>query len=99
MGDSLGEGTSLGGEQDDGLFCRVAGVLRRDAEGLEAVVDRPGFEHHAFAAAKGAVVDSAVPVVGEGAEVVGADIDEIGGDGALENAVIERAGKKTRERL
>ena len=32
-----------------------------------------GFEDHAFAAAEGAVVDGAVTVVGEGAEIVDAD--------------------------
>jgi nickel-dependent lactate racemase len=48
------------------------GAMPRDSR---AVVDGLGLEDHALAAAEGAVVDGAVTVVGEGAEVVGADLD------------------------
>ena len=98
MGDGLGEGPTLGGEQDDGFAGGVAGGFFGDAEGFEAVPDGLGLEDHAFAAAEGAVVYGAVAVVREGAEVVGVDLDEAGGDGAAEDAVGRRGRRRSRGR-
>ena len=99
-GGGLGEALALGGEEEDGLpgvgvggRVGVGGALGFGGEGerLEAVVDGLGFEDHAFAAAEGAVVDGAVAVVCEGAEVVGVDAGEAGAEGSLEDAVTEDA--------
>ena len=68
-----------------------------DADGFEGFGEGLGFEDHAFASAKGTVVDGAVTVVGEVAEVVGADFYEAGGDGALDDSVLEDAGEEAGE--
>ena len=52
--------------------------LGGDAEGFDGFEDGLGLEDHAFAAAEGAVVDGAMAVVGEGAQVVGGDGDLAG---------------------
>ena len=73
-GDGLGEGATLRGEQDDAGFLLGgvggAGLARCEAERGEGFRKRLGFEDHAFSAAEGTVVDGAVTVVGEGAEIV-----------------------------
>ena len=97
VGDGLGVGAALGGEQDDGFAGRIAGRLRREVEGVEAVEDWPGFEDHAFATAKGPVVDSLMAVVGEGAEVVQVDARGAGGEGAGEDAVIKESCEEAGE--
>jgi hypothetical protein len=97
-GDGLREALALRGEQDDGLpgrggFGRVYGAIGfwGDAEGLEALEDGLRLEDHAFAAAEGAVVDGAMAIMGEGAEVVSMGLCLTLAECALENAVVEGA--------
>ncbi len=94
VGDGLGEGLALGGEEDDGLAGEVAGGFGGEVEGVEGVEDGLGLEDHAFSTAEGAIVDGAVTVVGEGTEVVGGDVDLSGSDGAAEDSVLERGGEE-----
>jgi len=93
-GGRLGEALALGGEEDDGFVGGVAGFFGGDGEGFEAVEDGLGLEDHALAAAEGTVVDGAVAVVGEGAEVVGVGLCDAGAKGAGDDAVGERAGEE-----
>jgi hypothetical protein len=67
------------------------------AERLDALEDGLGLEDHAFAAAERAVVDGAMAVVGEVAQVVGGDLDCAGGDGPAEDSVVERAREEAGE--
>jgi hypothetical protein len=94
-GDGLGEALALRGEQDDGLAgCGGVGEaigFGGDAERLEALEDGLGLEDHAFAAAEGAVVDGAMAIMGEGAEVVGVGLCLTLAECTLEDAVIEGA--------
>ncbi len=91
-GDGLREGFSLRGEQDNGLFGGIAGGFRGYGDGVEAFEDGLGFEDHAFAAAEGPVVDRAVAVMRECAEVVRVNAGALGAKGAFEDAVAEDAG-------
>jgi hypothetical protein len=93
----LGEALALGGEQDDGLFGGVAGGFRGDVQRFEALEDGLGLQDHALAAAKGAVIDGAMTVVGEGAEVVGVDLSDALAEGARDDTVAERASEELRE--
>jgi hypothetical protein len=97
-GDGLGERTALRGEEDDGLAGGGAEGetlgLGREMEGFDAVEDGLGLEDHALPAAEGTVVDGAVAVVGEGAEILRVDLHETGTDGTGDDAVIERAGEE-----
>jgi hypothetical protein len=90
-GVGLGELAALGREQDD-AGGGGAGGSGGDGEGFEALEDGLGLEDHAFAAAEGAVVDGAVTVVGEAAEVVDIDLGDAGAEGARDDAVAQDAG-------
>ena len=94
MRDGLGEGAALCGEEDDGLFGCVALWFGGDVEGLKAVVDGLGLEDHALAAAEWPVVYGAVTVFSKRAKIMRSNVDEVGGDGALEDAVVERRGEE-----
>jgi hypothetical protein len=96
-GCGLGKALSLGGEQNDGLFGGVAGGFRCEVEGFEGFVDGLGLEDHALAAAKRAVVDGAVAVVGEGPEVVGMGAGDPGTKGSRDDAKVEWAAEKIGE--
>jgi hypothetical protein len=72
-------------------FVRGRERLWSDAEGGEGEGKRLGLEDHAFAAAEGAVVDGAVAVVGEGAEIVDMDGHQSFALGAAHDAVLEDA--------
>jgi hypothetical protein len=90
----LREALALRGEQDHGLFVRLAGCaggFGGKGQGLEAVEDGLGLEDHALAAAEGTVVDGAVTVVGEGAEVVDVGSGDAGAEGARDDAVAQDA--------
>ncbi len=91
VGDGLGIGASLGGEEDDGGFGAAALGAWGELQGVEGVEDGAGLEDHAFATAEGAVVDGAVAVVGEGSEVVQVDAGGTGGEGSGEDAVAQEA--------
>ncbi len=90
--DELVEEAALGGEQDD---AAVGGALGPD--GFDGGEDGFGLEDHALAAAEGAVVHSAVAVVGPIAEVVDEDADEAGLAGACEDAAVEGAAEELGE--
>ena len=59
--------------------------------------ERLGLQYHPLAAAKGAIVDSAVPVVGEGAQILHSDRNQPLGQRPAQYPVLEDAGKKARE--
>ena len=65
-----------------------------DAERGQGLGQRLGLQHHAFAAAEGAVVDGAMAVVGEVAQIVDAHLDQSFGQRAAQNAVLEDAGEE-----
>ncbi len=69
-GDGLGEGAALRGKEDDGLARGVAGGAGCEGERIEASEDGFRLEDHAFAAAEGPVVDGAMPIVSEAAEIM-----------------------------
>ncbi len=71
-----------------------AWVAQQRFDGFE---QRLGLEHHALAAAKRAIVDGAMAVVSERAQVLHADVDEAGFAGPADDAVVERSRKKFRE--
>ena len=93
----LRESLALRGEQDNGLAAGVAGFFGRDGQRLDGFGERFRFEHHAFAASKGTVVDGAVAVVGEAAQVVHGDADRPGGEGAGDDSVFQDAGEEARK--
>ena len=86
-GGCLREALALRGEKNDGLAGGVTGGLGSEIEGLEALEDGLGLENHALATAEGTVVNGAVAVVGEGAEVVGVGAGEAGAQGARDDAM------------
>ena len=94
MGYALSERPALRGEEDDGLAGEVACGFGGDFEGFEGFEDGLAFEEHAFAATEGSVVDGTVAVVGEGAKVVGVDMDEAVGAGSAEDAMVVGAGEE-----
>ena len=63
--------------------------LRRKVEGCEGLIDGLGLEDHTLAAAEGAVVYGAVPVVGEGAEVVDVRGGKVCAEGSGDDAMAE----------
>ena len=71
--------------------------FRGDSDGVQGCGDGFGLEHHAFAAAEGSVIDRAVTVVGKGAQIVDAYLDETLGERTAQDAVFkdarEEAGK------
>jgi len=88
-----------GGEQDDGGAGVEGGFGGGVADGMteerfDGFEERLGFEHHALAAAKGAIVDSAMTVFGEFAQVLDVDVDDGGFAGAADDAVLQGAGKE-----
>ena len=64
---------------------------------FEAAENGFGLEHHALATAKGPVIDGAVTVVGEEAEVVRVDRRVAGCEGAAEDAVIQNPREEVGE--
>ncbi len=66
-------------------------------DGFHGREERLGFEHHAFAAAEGPVVDGPVAVEGPVAQVVNADIQKPGVLAALHHAMRERSHEKLGE--
>ncbi len=96
-GGGLGEGRTLGGEEDNLLAGGVAGGFGGDGEGFDGLGEGFGLENHALTAAKGAVVNGAVTVVREAAEVVDLDGDQAPGDGPAEDAVAEDGGEEVGE--
>ena len=73
------------------IFGADAKVGQRLGEGL-------GLEHHAFAAAKGTVIDGAVTVVGEGAQIVHVDRDAARLPARGARCRARRSRRKSRER-
>jgi len=55
------------------------------------------FQHHTFAAAEWAVVDGAMAILGELAQILNMNLRDAGFARAANNAVIERPGEKFRE--
>jgi hypothetical protein len=97
MRDGLGEGTALGGEEDDGLLGEIAVGSGGDAEVLKALEDRAGLEDHAFTAAKGTIVYGLVTVVGEGAKVVNGDGCDLASESTGEDTVAQKTFEESRE--
>jgi hypothetical protein len=96
-GCGLGEALALCGEQNDGFASCVAFCFGCDAQRLDAIEDGFGLEHHAFAAAEGAVVDGAVTVMRKGAEVVGVRFRKAFTEGARDDSELKRTNKEVRE--
>lgn len=88
-GGGLSEALALRGEQDDGLAGGVATGLGRDLERFDAIEDGFGLEHHAFAAAEGTIVDGAMTVMREAAEIVGVDFGGAFAQATRDNAEIQ----------
>ena len=61
---------------------------------LDGIENRCGFEQHAFTSAERAIVDGAMAVFGELAQILDIYIDQAGFAGTAEDAVVERADKK-----
>ncbi len=55
---------------------------------------RLGLQHHAFAAAKGAVVHGAMPVMREGAQIVHAHFDQPLGHRPAQDPILEEPGEE-----
>jgi hypothetical protein len=51
-------------------------------------------QHHALAAAKWPVVNGAVPIAGEAAQIMRSNIDEPSGSSAAENPVLKAASEE-----
>jgi hypothetical protein len=73
---------------------RPYSITRKRFDGLE---QRLGFQQHAFAAAERAVIDGAMAVVREGAQVVHVNVHETRLARPPHDSVIQRACKKFRE--
>src|SRR5215470_14142700 len=96
----LAEQGAGSGQQDDGGAGRDVGI---GGGGIEVGRFKGGFDgfeegfrlhDHAFATAEGAIVHSAVAVVGKLAQIVDMRFDEARFAGAPDDAEIERAGEK-----
>ena len=72
-------------------------IIRRTNQGFYRLENRLGLHDHAFAAAEWAVIDGAVTIMGEVAQVVHGDVDELRLTRAAHDAVIEGPAKKVRE--
>jgi hypothetical protein len=84
-------------EQDDGLAGGLAVGFWSDLERLDAVEDGFGLEHHAFAASEGAVVDGAVTVMREAAEVVDVRFREAFTEGTRDDSELKWTNKEVRK--
>ena len=73
-------------------FC-----FRRQQEGSECFGNRLRLQHHAFTAAKGAVVDCTVAIVCKRPQIVRVHRHQTLRLRALHNAVLKNAGKKVRK--
>jgi hypothetical protein len=62
-----------------------------NSQGREAFCDGLGLENHAFAAPERTVVDGAMTVVGEGAQIVDGNLDEAFGESAAQDSIFEKA--------
>ena len=69
-------------------------MFRRDAERGEGFGEGFGFEHHAFTAAEGTIIDGAMAVVGEVAQIERFHRHQSLGLGAAHDAVLEDAGEE-----
>jgi len=96
----LGEGAALRGKEDhprwDGWRLRALS-FRQDAQGREGFGQGLGFQNHAFSPTERTVVDGAMPVVGEVAQIVNADHDQFLSQRAAQDAVLKDAGEECRE--
>jgi hypothetical protein len=98
-GGFLGEALAGGGEQDDGGVRMErwpgGGVAYGMAEErFDCFEEWFGLKNHTFAAAEGAIVDGAMAVFGEFAQILDVDVDDGGFAGATDDAVLERAGEE-----
>jgi len=66
-------------------------------DGFYGMEKRSGFQDHAFAPTKGAVVYGLMAIVGPIAQIVYFDFDETGLGGSGDYAMLERAEEKLRE--
>ncbi len=89
-------------EKNDGRFlwrcnfcCRVADRLVE--ERFDCFKKRLGLEDHAFAAAERAVVDGAVAVLRELAQVLDVNLHDAGFGGAANDAVLQRTSEEFRK--
>src|SRR6185312_7626286 len=90
MRDGLRERPSLRGKQNHALARWVPLLLRGNAQRFHALEDRPRLQYHPFAAAEWTVVNRAVTIVRERPQVMRPDFDRSVGNGAAQDAVIER---------
>jgi len=98
----LAEALAGRGEQNYGgvgIKCRLSrGVAYGTAEErFDGFKQRFWLEDHAFAAAEGAIVDGAMAVFGEFAQVLNVDVDDLGFAGATHDAVFEGAAEELGE--
>jgi hypothetical protein len=98
----LPEKCSRSRHQNNGRFRIVHGGLLGAAKApakqcFDRLEKRFRFEHHPFAPAKRPVIDAAVAILSEQAQVLYVDLDEVRLASTSEDAVIERACKKFRE--
>jgi hypothetical protein len=99
---SLTEEFSRGGHENDGGFwirrSLVAGIPDTASEKrFDGVEKGLGLQHHAFAAAKRAIIDGAVAVLGKYAKVLYLDADDAGLARATKDSMVEWASKKFRK--
>src|SRR5215468_8535575 len=94
----LSEALAGGGEQNYG----GVGFKRRLSRGVaygtaeerfDGFKERFGLEDHAFTPAEGAIINGAMAVSGESAQVLDVDVDDTGFAGAAHDAVFEGAGE------
>jgi hypothetical protein len=76
-------------------LCGVTdGMAEQRFDGLEK---RFGLEDHAFAAAEGTIINGAMAILGEFAEILDVNLDETRFSGAAEDAVVQRANEELRK--
>ena len=97
MRDGLRKAAALCRQQDDRLAGGVALGFRRDVQRLDRGSQRLGLQHHAFAAAEGTVIDRAVTIMGEGAQIDRAYRRNPLPQSTRNDAVPQRAFKKIRK--
>ena len=68
-----------------------------DSKGSEAFGDWLGLEDHAFAPAEGTVIDGAMTVVCEGAEIVDGNLDKAFCKGPAQDSILEEAREEAGE--
>src|SRR3984885_8123096 len=89
---TLSETLALRRKQDDALIGFALGP-----DTFDGVEDGRGFQQHAFAAAKRAIIDGAMAVMRPGTEVVDVDLKQAGfrgfGDDTVLEGALEEVGK------